>query len=47
MTMVMKSEYIYKTTQNCFGYYIRLKNWMRIIKNPDIEEVLDKVKEKL
>lgn len=40
MTMGYKSEFIYKTTKTCDGYYIRHKKWMPIVENPDIEEVV-------
>ena len=47
MTMGIKSDFIYKTTQQCHGYFIRHKRWDSIIKNDELDEVIEKVKEKL
>ena len=47
MTMGHKCEFIYKTSKACDGYFIRHRKWMPIIENPDLEEVVEKVKEKL
>ena len=47
MTFKLRSEFIYKTKQECEGFFIRRKNWIKIINLEECQEMVQKFKIKL
>jgi hypothetical protein len=47
MTLSERSQYIYKTSCACTGYFIRRKNWYSVFESEELSEVTSIIKENI